>query len=71
MKPDDENRYVVIANCEDELAVWPASRAVPASWRTIVGGASRDRCVSFLQQLDSERRPDVIRRVLESHKVHP
>jgi MbtH protein len=67
----DDDLCFVIANCEDELALWPAARAIPAGWRPLRERASRERCLSFLQQLETERRPRVLRRLLEGAMVHP
>lgn len=68
---ENDDRYLVIANCEDELALWVASQEIPASWRPVAGAASRAECLAFLQRLDTERRASAIRSVLESHKVYP
>lgn len=68
---ESDDLYVVIADCEDALAFWPATCGVPSAWRTIVSGTTRQRCVSFIQDVDAERRADVIRRVFETARVRP
>lgn len=70
-RPTIDDRWLVIANCEDELALCPASRVIPASWRPLFGSAPRETCLSFLQRLEAERRANVLRRLLESHLIHP
>jgi uncharacterized protein YbdZ (MbtH family) len=69
---DDSNeRYAVIANCEDELAIWPSAGPPPGHWRVLALGRSRAECIGWLRQLDEEKRPHELRRILESKTMRP
>ena len=57
--------YQVIANCEDELAAWPASGPPLSGWRAIGVIGTRDDCLDCIRRIDNERNAATLRRVLE------
>ena len=64
-------QFVVIANCEDELALWPATMPVPATWRVRSEICASSVARKLLQHMEQERRPHVVRRMVESGLMWP
>ncbi|WP_406369424.1 amino acid adenylation domain-containing protein [Streptomyces sp. NBC_00647] len=48
---------VVLSNDEEQYAIWPADRPIPAGWRQIGGPASMKRCRSKVDRLWADMRP--------------
>jgi uncharacterized protein YbdZ (MbtH family) len=61
----EEPLFVVIANSEDEFAIWPvAGRALP-TWRRVSPIGRRTDCAAYIGAIESERRPAALRALLE------
>ena len=41
---DDEGRFVVLVNDEEQHSLWPTFADVPAGWRVVHGEADRADC---------------------------
>jgi uncharacterized protein YbdZ (MbtH family) len=63
--------FCVIANCEDEYAVWPADVAVPAPWRQIGIVASLQECASFVSCVEHITSGRVLRHIVEQPMRYP
>ncbi|TQK44315.1 amino acid adenylation domain-containing protein/thioester reductase-like protein [Streptomyces sp. SLBN-118] len=48
---------VVLGNDEEQYAIWPAERRIPAGWRLIGGPASAEWCGSQVERLWTDMRP--------------
>ena len=48
---------VVLSNDEEQYAIWPADRRIPAGWRRIGGPASAAWCGSLVDRLWTDMRP--------------
>jgi uncharacterized protein YbdZ (MbtH family) len=66
----DDSRCRIIANCEDEYAVWPADARVPPSWRTLPIVGVREQCLMFIR-LMNEASSRLTRRVVEQGRMRP
>jgi MbtH protein len=55
---DDENgRFYVVVNDEDQHSLWPTFADVPAGWRTVFGEAARTECLQYVEQHWTDLRP--------------
>jgi uncharacterized protein YbdZ (MbtH family) len=45
----DDVDFVVVANGDGKLSIWPASRALPAGWRAIGEAAPRSTCLARIE----------------------
>ncbi|MDX3451797.1 amino acid adenylation domain-containing protein [Streptomyces sp. ME02-8801-2C] len=52
---------VVLRNDEEQYAIWPADRRIPAGWRRIGGPASAGWCGSLVDRLWTDMRPATAR----------
>lgn len=48
---------VVLRNDEEQYAIWPADRRIPAGWRRIGGPESAGWCGSLVDRLWTDMRP--------------
>lgn len=62
---DDENgRFSVLVNDEDQHSLWPTFAAVPAGWRVVFGadgGASRADALAYVEANWTDLRPRSLR----------
>ncbi|WP_299561097.1 MbtH family protein [uncultured Mycolicibacterium sp.] len=59
---DDENgRFLVLVNDEDQHSLWPAFADVPAGWRAVFGAATRAECLDYIERHWTDLRPRSLR----------
>ena len=66
---DDENgRFTVLVNDEEQHSLWPTFAAVPAGWRVVFGenGASRAECLAYVDEHWTDLRPRSLRESMDS-----
>ncbi|MCP3820204.1 MbtH family protein [Streptomyces sp. A3M-1-3] len=55
---DDENgRFHVLVNDEDQYSLWPTFAEVPAGWRIAFGPAGRAESVAYVEENWADMRP--------------
>lgn len=54
---DENSRFVVVVNHEEQHSVWPADRNVPAGWRTLDVLGTRDECLDYIEVHWTDIRP--------------
>ncbi|TDB76025.1 MbtH family protein [Micromonospora sp. KC723] len=54
---EDDARYLVLANAENQHSLWPAFAAVPAGWSVVHGEDSRQGCLEYVQTHWTDLRP--------------
>jgi natural product biosynthesis luciferase-like monooxygenase protein len=45
-----ESQHRVLVNCRGRLALWPATKSVPAGWSEVRGPGSRAECLSYVSR---------------------
>jgi uncharacterized protein YbdZ (MbtH family) len=58
---DDEGRFVVLVNDEEQHSLWPMFADVPAGWRVVHGEAGRSECLDYIEQNWPDIRPKSLR----------
>ena len=61
---DDAGRFYVLVNDEDQHSLWPVFADVPAGWRVVFGEASREDCLSYVEQNWIDLRPRSLREAM-------
>lgn len=62
---DDENgRFYVLANDEDQHSLWPSFAAVPDGWRVVFGEESRADCLKYVEENWTDIRPKSLREAM-------
>jgi MbtH protein len=55
---DDENgRFYVVVNDEEQHSLWPAFTEIPAGWRTVFGEAGKAECLRHVEENWTDMRP--------------
>jgi uncharacterized protein YbdZ (MbtH family) len=64
---DDENgRFHIVVNDEDQHSLWPAFAGVPEGWRVVFGEASRSECLEYVEKNWTDMRPLSLVREMEA-----
>jgi MbtH protein len=64
--PDDENaRFQVVVNHEEQYSIWPAGRELPAGWRAEGTEGTRAECLAHIEQVWTDMRPLSLRRSMD------
>nr|WP_221218884.1 MULTISPECIES: MbtH family protein [unclassified Mycolicibacterium] len=58
---DDEGRFVVLVNDEEQHSLWPTFADVPAGWRVVHGEADRAECLDYIEANWPDIRPKSLR----------
>jgi MbtH protein len=59
---DDENgRFLVLVNAEEERSIWPVFAAVPPGWDVALGESSRAEAVAHVEATWTDLRPKSLR----------
>jgi MbtH protein len=62
---DDENgRFCVVVNDEDQHSLWPVFAEVPAGWRVVFGEASKAECLEYVERNWTDLRPRSLREAM-------
>ncbi|MEU9736439.1 MbtH family protein [Streptomyces sp. NPDC048002] len=54
---DDDARYLVLVNDENQHSLWPAFAEVPAGWTVAHTEDSRQNCLTFVDEHWTDMRP--------------
>lgn len=58
---DEDGRFFVLVNDEEQHSLWPAFAEVPAGWRVVFGEDSRAACVEYVEKNWTDMRPKSLR----------
>jgi MbtH protein len=64
----EEVRFVVVMNGEEQHALWPEGRLPPAGWDVVHGPSSKSDCVSYVEKVWIDITPLSVRRALATEK---
>lgn len=58
---DDNGRFVVLVNNEEQHSLWPTFADVPAGWRVVFGEDDRAACLDYIEREWTDIRPKSLR----------
>ena len=58
---DEDERYLVLVNQEEQHSLWPARLEAPAGWRIALEADSRAACLEYIEEHWTDMRPLSIR----------
>ncbi|GIF04588.1 MbtH family protein [Actinoplanes siamensis] len=61
---DEDGRFYVVVNDEEQHSLWPAFAEVPAGWRVVFGEDARAKCLEYVEQNWSDLRPRSLREAM-------
>lgn len=59
---DESNIYAVVVNGEQQYAIWPVIRDLPAGWKESGYRGSRSDCLAYIETVWTDMRPLSVRR---------
>ncbi|MFI1102130.1 MbtH family protein [Streptomyces melanogenes] len=63
---NDERRYRVVVNDEDQYSMWPADLELPAGWRAEGSEGTRQECAARVDEVWTDMRPAGLRRRMDA-----
>ncbi|WP_024803007.1 MbtH family protein [Nocardia sp. BMG51109] len=63
---DEDGRFFVLVNEEDQHSLWPVFAEVPAGWRIVFGEDTRSACIEYVEKNWTDMRPRSLREAMEA-----
>ncbi len=63
---DDNARYVVLRNDEEQYSLWLASHTAPAGWHQVGQEGSKEECSSYVDEVWTDMRPRSLRERMDA-----
>ncbi|GHA20914.1 protein MbtH [Streptomyces tauricus] len=61
---DEDGRFFVVVNDEEQHSLWPVFAEVPAGWRVVFGEAGRAECLDHVERNWTDMRPRSLREAM-------
>jgi MbtH protein len=58
----NQTRYAVVVNHEEQYSIWVAGREIPSGWRATGTGGTKDECLAHIATVWTDLRPLSVRR---------
>lgn len=63
---DDDARYQVLRNDEDQYSLWPADLEVPAGWSQAGKEGTQEECSAYVDEVWTDMRPRSLRERMDA-----
>ena len=63
---DQDGRFYVVVNDEDQHSLWPVFAEIPAGWRSVFGQAGRQECLDYVSEHWTDMRPRSLRVAMDA-----
>jgi MbtH protein len=63
--PENEPRYKVVVNHEEQYSLWPADRDNPAGWTDAGKSGPREECLAYVEEVWTDMRPLSLRKRMD------
>jgi uncharacterized protein YbdZ (MbtH family) len=68
---EDQERYRVVVNHEEQYSIWPEYRDIPAGWRDVGVSGTKQACLDHIETVWTDMRPLSLRQTMEEWKTNP
>lgn len=58
---DDDRRYVVVRNDEEQYSIWPESFDLPPGWTAVGKAGVKAECLAYINEVWTDMRPKSLR----------
>lgn len=58
---DENTRYQVLRNDEEQYSLWPADLAIPAGWHAVGKEGTKQECTDYVDEVWTDMRPRSLR----------
>ncbi|MDC0667514.1 MbtH family protein [Nannocystis radixulma] len=62
---EDNARYKVVVNHEEQYSIWPEDRELPLGWRDAGKAGLKDECLAYINEVWTDMRPLSLRQRME------
>lgn len=62
---EDETRYRVVRNHEEQYSIWPAERENAPGWQDAGPTGTREECLAYIERVWTDMRPLSLRRRMD------
>ena len=63
---EEQERYMVVVNDEEQYSIWPAHKSIPLGWREAGMIADKAACLQHIDAIWTDMRPLSLRRAMDS-----
>lgn len=63
---DDDARYQVLRNDEDQYSLWPSDLDVPAGWHQAGKEGTKEECSAYVDEVWTDMRPRSLRERMDA-----
>ncbi|SHM84749.1 MbtH protein [Cyclobacterium lianum] len=66
MNQDEDNRrYQVVVNHEEQYSIWPEDREIPLGWKAAGKAGKKQDCLDYIEEIWTDMRPLSLRKRME------
>jgi MbtH protein len=62
---EDNRKYKVVVNHEEQYSIWVADRVNPAGWRDGAMRGSKSECLAYIKEVWTDMRPLSLRKQMD------
>ena len=66
---DEDGRFYVLVNDEDQHSLWPTFADVPEGWRVVFGEDTRAACLEYVEANWTDMRPKSLREAMAADEA--
>lgn len=59
---DDNTKYNVVINHEEQYSIWPMDREVPMGWDVVVSDKTKQDALDYIEEVWTDMRPLSLRK---------
>ena len=59
---DDNRRYMVLVNQEEQYSIWPEERENPLGWNEVGKSGTKQQCLDYIDEVWTDMRPLSLRK---------
>lgn len=63
--PEDDTRYKVVVNHEEQYSIWPENRENPLGWKNAGFSGVKPDCLRYIEEVWTDMRPLSLRKKME------
>ncbi len=68
MWDDEDARFVVVINHEEQYSIWPEGREIPLGWKEVGKSGSKKECLDYIEEVWTDMRPLSLRKKMEEEQ---
>ena len=65
---EDDSRYQVVVNHEEQYSIWPAERDLPLGWKAEGFEGTKTECLEHIETVWTDMRPLSLRKKIEEDR---